>query len=154
LSGILNKVYEILKKSLSQDELTSTDSLASQTGTAAESDVPTTNANTKTAANFNNDTSAVPLEAPPIKATVSSGSEKRSIPRLVENQDYYWEGRYMVMTAHYLTKRGYCCQSGCRHCPYGFRRGVGFITPAATTETDNQVVNSSAASTSEDHPAT
>jgi hypothetical protein len=23
-----------------------------------------------------------------------------------------------VMTATYLTERGYCCGSGCRHCPY------------------------------------
>lgn len=24
----------------------------------------------------------------------------------------------MVLTAHYLEKRGYCCGAGCRHCPY------------------------------------
>jgi hypothetical protein len=24
----------------------------------------------------------------------------------------------MVFTATYLLKRGYCCNSGCRHCPY------------------------------------
>ena len=24
----------------------------------------------------------------------------------------------MVMTASYLAERGYCCNSGCRHCPY------------------------------------
>jgi hypothetical protein len=23
-----------------------------------------------------------------------------------------------VMTSHYLRERGYCCGSGCRHCPY------------------------------------
>jgi len=28
----------------------------------------------------------------------------------------------MVFTAHYLRNRGYCCESGCRHCPYGFVR--------------------------------
>jgi hypothetical protein len=28
----------------------------------------------------------------------------------------------MVMTAKYLFKRGYCCETGCRHCPYGFTR--------------------------------
>ena len=38
---------------------------------------------------------------------------------LIESKDYYWEGLYMVFTAEYLNKRGYCCQSGCRHCPYG-----------------------------------
>ncbi|MEO7994029.1 MAG: DUF5522 domain-containing protein [bacterium] len=25
---------------------------------------------------------------------------------------------YQVWTAEYLWKRGYCCDSGCRHCPY------------------------------------
>lgn len=28
----------------------------------------------------------------------------------------------MVFTAKYHLKRGYCCQNGCRHCPYGFRK--------------------------------
>ena len=23
-----------------------------------------------------------------------------------------------VMTAEFLASRGYCCESGCRHCPY------------------------------------
>jgi hypothetical protein len=26
----------------------------------------------------------------------------------------------MVFTEQYHRKRGYCCESGCRHCPYGF----------------------------------
>ena len=41
---------------------------------------------------------------------------------LVEGADFYWDGPYMVFTAGYLLKRGYCCQSGCRHCPYGFKK--------------------------------
>ncbi|MBC7740741.1 MAG: hypothetical protein H7061_00990 [Bdellovibrionaceae bacterium] len=24
-----------------------------------------------------------------------------------------------VITSFYLLRRGYCCTSGCRHCPYG-----------------------------------
>jgi len=32
--------------------------------------------------------------------------------------DYYFDGPYMVFTAAYLLKRGTCCGSGCRHCPY------------------------------------
>ena len=43
--------------------------------------------------------------------------------QLIEGEDYYKEGDYIVFTAKYLLKRGYCCESGCRHCPYGFRRG-------------------------------
>ncbi|MEJ2161985.1 MAG: DUF5522 domain-containing protein [Robiginitalea sp.] len=44
---------------------------------------------------------------------------KERIP--LEEGDYYWtpEG-YRVFTETYLLKRGYCCESGCRHCPYGF----------------------------------
>lgn len=43
-------------------------------------------------------------------------------PKLVEGRDgdFYWEGPYMVFTEKYLRERGYCCKSGCRHCPYGF----------------------------------
>jgi Family of unknown function (DUF5522) len=40
---------------------------------------------------------------------------------LVEGIDYYIENGFMVFTAHYLLNRGYCCGSGCRHCPYGFQ---------------------------------
>lgn len=33
--------------------------------------------------------------------------------------DFYLEaGGRMVFTAHYHLKRGSCCGSGCRHCPY------------------------------------
>ena len=38
---------------------------------------------------------------------------------LVEGDDFYMDGEYMVFTAKYHRKRGYCCGSRCRHCPYG-----------------------------------
>jgi hypothetical protein len=28
----------------------------------------------------------------------------------------------MVFTGSYLQRRGYCCNSGCRHCPYETRQ--------------------------------
>lgn len=34
-------------------------------------------------------------------------------------EDYYYDGPFVVFTAAYHLKRGYCCGSGCRHCPYG-----------------------------------
>lgn len=37
---------------------------------------------------------------------------------LKEGEDFYLENGYRVMTKLYLTKRGYCCGNGCRHCPY------------------------------------
>ncbi len=39
--------------------------------------------------------------------------------QLQEGIDYYIEKGLYVFTEHYLLKRGYCCGSGCRHCPYG-----------------------------------
>jgi iron complex transport system substrate-binding protein len=38
--------------------------------------------------------------------------------QLTEARDYYIENGAMVFTASYLERRGYCCGSGCRHCPY------------------------------------
>ncbi|HAD11547.1 MAG TPA: hypothetical protein DCF33_03815 [Saprospirales bacterium] len=37
---------------------------------------------------------------------------------LVQGVDYYIEKGYWVLTEHFLLKRGQCCGSGCRHCPY------------------------------------
>jgi hypothetical protein len=42
---------------------------------------------------------------------------------LIEGVDFYREGPCVVFTEHYLRERGYCCESGCRHCPWGFRAG-------------------------------
>lgn len=56
-------------------------------------------------------------------------AEKARMERLgLEPGDCYFtpEG-YIVFTAQYHLKRGHCCQSGCRHCPYGFhdKKGKG-----------------------------
>ncbi len=37
-----------------------------------------------------------------------------------DDEDYYLDGPYLVFTEAYHRKRGFCCQSGCRHCPFGF----------------------------------
>lgn len=39
--------------------------------------------------------------------------------QLVEGVDFYKEGDKVVFTSVYHLKRGYCCHSKCRHCPYG-----------------------------------
>lgn len=41
-----------------------------------------------------------------------------SPPPFVEGVHFYFENGRMVLTAKYLTDRGYCCGNGCRHCPY------------------------------------
>lgn len=38
----------------------------------------------------------------------------------VEGIDFYREGQWIVFTESYLRKKGYCCESGCRHCPWGY----------------------------------
>lgn len=43
---------------------------------------------------------------------------------LIEGEDYYFEDGLMVLTARYHLRRGYCCEQGCRHCPYGFAKEV------------------------------
>lgn len=40
-------------------------------------------------------------------------------PAPVEGEDFYREGGYVVFTERYHLRRGFCCGSGCRHCPYG-----------------------------------
>jgi hypothetical protein len=42
--------------------------------------------------------------------------------KLKPNEDYYFENGLMVFTQAYHLKRGYCCKSGCRHCPYGYKK--------------------------------
>ena len=38
---------------------------------------------------------------------------------LIENIDYYIdENGLFVFTKEYHLKRGYCCGSGCKHCPW------------------------------------
>ncbi|HKX29610.1 MAG TPA: DUF5522 domain-containing protein [Blastocatellia bacterium] len=66
-------------------------------------------------------------------------SDRSGEPRkpLVEGEDYYLENGLLVFTAAYHLKRGYCCHSGCRHCPYGDsadERATGAETPAEAKE--------------------
>jgi hypothetical protein len=47
----------------------------------------------------------------------SSSNSSEELP-LVKGVDYYLENGLYVFTSTYLLRRGYCCDSGCRHCPY------------------------------------
>lgn len=46
------------------------------------------------------------------------GQPTQQDTELREGLDYYVENGLLVFTAAFLLKRGYCCESGCRHCPY------------------------------------
>jgi Family of unknown function (DUF5522) len=44
----------------------------------------------------------------------------------IKGLDYYvTEEGYIVFTEAYHLKRGYCCQSGCKHCPYNYDKKTG-----------------------------
>ncbi len=47
-------------------------------------------------------------------------------PNKLDPEDFYYspEG-YIIFTAKYLLKRGFCCKNGCKHCPYGFNKKTG-----------------------------
>lgn len=44
----------------------------------------------------------------------------------LDPEDFYRspEG-YIIYTEKYHLKRGYCCKSGCKHCPYGYNKKTG-----------------------------
>lgn len=46
----------------------------------------------------------------------------------LDSEDYYLsvEG-YIVFTEKYHLRRGYCCKSGCKHCPYGYDKKTNTI---------------------------
>lgn len=39
-----------------------------------------------------------------------------------QEKDFYMENGLVVFTEAFHLKRGYCCKSGCRHCPYGYKK--------------------------------
>jgi len=46
----------------------------------------------------------------------------------MDDEDYYLSpDGFIVFTEQYHLKRGYCCKSGCKHCPYGFNKKTGII---------------------------
>jgi hypothetical protein len=45
--------------------------------------------------------------------------------KLIEGEDFYFnEQGLMVMTEKYHLERGFCCGSGCKHCPYDYQNVV------------------------------
>ncbi len=55
-------------------------------------------------------------------------NEQSNEKKTIEGEDFYYTSEgYKCFTAKYHLKRGYCCKSGCRHCPYGFDKKTGEI---------------------------
>ena len=59
-------------------------------------------------------------DSPPDAESNADAPDRDAAPTAQElaPEDFYYEGPYLVFTAAYHLKRGYCCHSGCRHCPY------------------------------------
>lgn len=55
--------------------------------------------------------------------------------KLEEGKDYYIEDGMYVFTEHFLRKRAYCCENGCRHCPYGFKK---ITTPSSPPDIQSE----------------
>jgi hypothetical protein len=52
-------------------------------------------------------------------------------PALIPNIDFYINSDgNLVFTEKYHLKRGYCCQSGCQHCPYDYKNKIDPNIPA------------------------
>ncbi len=55
----------------------------------------------------------------------------------IEGRDYTVENGKFVFTAQYLRNRGYCCESGCRNCPWGFQPTKGDLPKPDNQKKDN-----------------
>jgi hypothetical protein len=55
---------------------------------------------------------------------------KTRMQELSEEEDFYYEGGLMVFTRRFHLRRGSCCGSGCRHCPYDPRWTKGATATA------------------------
>ena len=51
-------------------------------------------------------------------ACVTEFHRERGATPALQPGDYYFDKGLMVFVAAYHLRRGYCCGSGCRHCPY------------------------------------
>ena len=53
-------------------------------------------------------------------------------------EDYYYSDEgYIIFTEAYHLKRGYCCQSLCKHCPWGFGKKKASSSADTGSSKDN-----------------
>jgi hypothetical protein len=60
----------------------------------------------------------LPMEKSPQKNNRSAPEIQVAHPRLAPDEYYYSVQGFLVFTETYHLRRGYCCKSQCRHCPY------------------------------------
>ena len=44
----------------------------------------------------------------------------KAVNKLEKDNFYYSKEGLIIFTKKYHLNRGYCCESKCKHCPYGF----------------------------------
>lgn len=49
-------------------------------------------------------------------------TDPADLPPLEDGDFYLNEDGLMVFTRAYHLKRGFCCKSGCLHCPWGYKK--------------------------------
>ncbi|WP_161626154.1 DUF5522 domain-containing protein [Hugenholtzia roseola] len=49
---------------------------------------------------------------------------EKPLPKLTKDDYYFNQEGLMVFTEQYHLKRGYCCKSGCKHCPWQYKKGT------------------------------
>ena len=52
-------------------------------------------------------------------------TEENQLPEIEPGDVYFDRDGNMVFTRRYHQRRGYCCKSGCRHCPWGYVKKAG-----------------------------
>lgn len=50
--------------------------------------------------------------------SASSAGGPEDAPAVSGEHGWYFENGFVVYTAAYHIRRGFCCGSGCRHCPF------------------------------------
>jgi hypothetical protein len=60
----------------------------------------------------------IPWKFTALRGKIDGVSKSSSDQPLQKDVDYYIENGRWVFTETYHRKRGYCCGSACRHCPY------------------------------------
>jgi len=58
------------------------------------------------------------MPKPDAPTAANSQTPAQESAQTLAPEDFYYQGPYLVFTEAYHRKRGYCCNSGCRHCPY------------------------------------
>ena len=64
-----------------------------------------------------------------------------NLPKLKPEDFYLNEKGYRVFTEKYHLKRGYCCKSGCKHCPFGYDKATDSFIKTDSRQKDLRLID-------------